>query len=142
MKKKSFIRYYLFACAMLLLLSFYPLWMGVQVVGDMIADGMVMKENYPKYIIPYTPISVAVFTGALLMPLCMKLLKRHALLGGSAYALTAFFGLEWLFEKKVVVATAETVTMLEDWQMYMCYQPPGAGGQKSLHTKRRLLWIF
>lgn len=125
MKEKSFIRYYLFACAMLLLLSFYPLWMGVQVVGDMVADGMVMKENYPKYIIPYTPISVAVFTGALLMPLCMKLLKRHALLGGSAYALTAFFGLELLFEKKVVVATAETVTVLEDWQMYMCYQPPG-----------------
>ena len=128
MKKKSFIRYYLFACVTLLLLSFYPLWMGVQVVGDMLADGMVMKENYPKYIIPYTPISVAVFTGALLMPLCMKLLKRYALLGGSAYALTAFFGLEWLFEKKVVVATAETVTVLEDWQMYMGYQPPGWWG--------------
>jgi hypothetical protein len=31
MKKKSFIRYYLFACVALLLLSFYPLWMGVQV---------------------------------------------------------------------------------------------------------------
>ena len=135
MKKKSFIRYYLFACAILLLLSFYPLWMGVQVVGDMLADGMVMKENYPKYIIPYTPISVAVFTGALLMPLCMKLLKRRALLGGSAYALTAFFGLEWLFEKKVVVATAETVTVLEDWQMYMCYQPPGGWGTETTTYK-------
>ena len=135
MKKKSFIRYYLFACAILLLLSFYPLWMGVQVVGDMLADRMVMKENYPKYIIPYTPISVAVFTGALLMPLCMKLLKRHALLGGSAYALTAFFGLEWLFEKKVVVATAETVTVLEDWQMYMCYQPPGGWGTETTTYK-------
>ena len=135
MKKKSFIRYYLFACAILLLLSFYPLWMGVQVVGDMLADGMVMKENYPKYIIPYTPISVAVFTGALLMPLCMKFLKRRALLGGSAYALTAFFGLEWLFEKKVVVATAETVTVLEDWQMYMCYQPPGGWGTETTTYK-------
>ena len=135
MKKKSFIRYYLLACVMLLLLSFYPLWMGVQVVGDMLTDGMVMKENYPKYIIPYTPISVAVFMGALLMPLCMKLLKRHALLGGSAYALTAFFGLEWLFEKKVVVATAETVTVLEDWQMYMCYQPPGGWGTETTTYK-------
>ena len=134
MKKKSFIRYYLFACVTLLLLSFYPLWMGVQVVGDMLADGMVMKENYPKYIIPYTPISVAVFTGALMIPLCVKLLKRHALLGGSAYALTAFFGLEWLFEKKVVVATAETVTVLEDWQMYMCYQPPGGWSGTEITT--------
>ena len=122
-------------CVTLLLLSFYPLWMGVQVVGDMLTDGMVMKENYPKYIIPYTPISVAVFTGALLMPLCMKLLKRHALLGGSAYALTAFLGLECLFEKKVVVATAETVTVLEDWQMYMCYQPPGGWGTETTTYK-------
>ena len=128
MKNKEFVRYYLFICLAILLLSYYPLSMGVRVIGDMIADGMVMKENYPKYIIPYTPISVAILTGVLLMPLCMKLLKRHALLGGSAYAVTAFFGLEWLFEKKVVVATAETVTVLEDWQMYMCYQPPGGWG--------------
>ena len=47
------------------------------------------------------------------------------MLGGSALSVSAFFGLEYLFEKNVVVTTAETVAKLEDWQMYMCYQPPG-----------------
>ncbi|MBR5768022.1 MAG: hypothetical protein IKX86_05065, partial [Clostridia bacterium] len=35
-----------------------------------------------------------------------------------------FFGIELLFENKVVVTSAETVTRLENWQMYMCYIPP------------------
>ena len=35
-----------------------------------------------------------------------------------------FFATELLFERKVVVTTAETVTKLEDWQMFMCYAPP------------------
>ncbi len=129
MRKKQFYRYYLFACLGVLLASYYPLSMGVRVITDMIADGMVLKENYPKYIIPYTPISVAVLMGVLLLPLCMKLLKRYALLGGSAAAVGTFFALETLFEQKVVVATAETVVVLEDWQMFMCAVPPEGWGE-------------
>lgn len=129
MKNKHFNRYYLFACLGVLLASCYPLYMGVRVIWDMIADGTVMKENYPKYIIPYTPISIAVLIGVLLLPVCMKMFKRFALLGGSAASTVAFFLVETLFEQKVVVTTAETVTKLEDWQMYMCYVPPGGWGE-------------
>lgn len=121
MKNKHFNRYYLFACLGVLLASCYPLYMGVRVIWDMIADGTVMKENYPKYIIPYTPISIAVLIGVLLLPVCMKLFKRYALLGGSAASTVAFFLFETLFEKKVVVTTVETIAKLEDWQMYMCW---------------------
>ncbi|HBR30770.1 MAG: hypothetical protein PHD46_00050 [Eubacteriales bacterium] len=129
MKNKRFIRYYLFTCHGVLIASFYPLYMGTRVVWDMISDGTVMKENYPKYIIPYTPIAVALLVGVLVLPLCMKLFKRFALIGGSALAVSTFFALETLFEKKVVVTTAETVTKLEDWQMYMCYIPPEGWGK-------------
>lgn len=131
MENKKFNKYYLFACIGVLIASYYPLSMGVRVISDMIADGAVMKENYPKYIIPYTPISIAIIMGVLLMPLCIKLLKKYALVGGASIATGVFFVIEFLFERKVVVSevTEETVTMLEDWQMYMCYVPPeGWGG--------------
>lgn len=135
MKNKRFISYYLLSCIGVLIASYYPLSMGVRVVTDMIVDGAVLKENYPKYIIPYTPMCIAIIVGALFMPLCIKLLKRFALAGGASIATGAFFALELLFEQKVVVSTklvvstAETVTKLEDWQMFMCYIPPEGWGE-------------
>lgn len=121
MKNKSFRRYYLFACIGVLIASYYPLSMGIRVITDMITEGTVMKENYPKYIIPYTPISIAIIFGMFIMPLCIKLFRKYALAGGACIATGLFFGAEFLFEKKVVVSTVETVIKLEDWQMYMCY---------------------
>ncbi len=129
MKNKLFSKYYLFSCVGVLLASCYPLSMGVSVITDMITDGTVFKENYPKYIIPYTPICLAVLIGVLIMPLCIKLFKQFALAGGSILAIGTFFALEILFEQKVVVTTAETVVKLEDWQMFMCFAPPGGWGE-------------
>ena len=129
MKSKSFNRYYLLSCLGILIASYYPLSMGVRVITDMLMNGTVMKENYPKYIIPYTPISVAIIVGVLLMPLFIRFFKQFAFAGGGVSATGIFFGLELLFEQKVVVSTAETVTKLEDWQMYMCYAPPEGWGE-------------
>lgn len=131
MKNKRFSLFLLFSCLGVLIASYYPLSMGVRVVTDMIVDGTVMKENYPKYIIPYTPISLAILVGVLLIPLWFRLFKRFALLGGSTFSVGVFAALEWLFEQKVVVTTAttETVVKLEDWQMFMCAYPPGAIGE-------------
>ncbi len=124
MKEKKLTLYWLCSLAGVIAASFYPLWMGVRVISDMIRDGSVQKENYPKYIIPYTPIAFAVILGALLVPLFVKRLKRFALLGGSALSLASFFGFELLFERKVVVTTTETVAKLADWQMYLCRVVP------------------
>ena len=129
MKNKQFRTYYLLSCIGVLIASYYPLSMGIRVITDMIVDGTVLKENYPKYIIPYTPISIAIIAGVILMPLWMKLFRRFALGGGAVSATGVFFALELLFERNVVVTTAETVTKLEDWQMYMCYIPPGGWGE-------------
>lgn len=137
MKTKAFTRYYLFSCLGVLIASYYPLSMGVRVVTDMLTTGTVLKENYPKYIIPYTPICIAVLIGVLLMPLCMKLLKKFALAGGAAAATGVFFALEVLFERWVVVTTTETVTKLADWQMFMCYIPPEALGETTTVYKTK-----
>lgn len=128
MKNKAYNRYYLFSCLGVLIASYYPLSMGVQVITDMIVDGTVQKENYPKYIIPYTPMCIAIIIGVLLMPLCIRLFKRLALAGGASIATAVFFAAELLLEQKVVVSTAETVSKLEDWQMFMCYVPPEGWG--------------
>ena len=137
MKSKSFNRYYLLSCLGVLIASYYPLSMGIRVITDMLMNGTVMKENYPKYIIPYTPISVAIIIGVLLMPPFIRLFKRFAFAGGAISATGIFFALELLFEQKVVVSTAETVTKLEDWQMYMCYVPPECWGETVTTYKKQ-----
>ena len=125
MKNKKYTHFCLLSLAAVAAASTYPLYMGIKVVCDILNDGTVMKENYPKYIIPYTPIALAVILGTLLMPLFIRLFRRCALIAGGALSLGAFFGFELLFENKIVVTAAETVVKLEDWQMFMCYQPPG-----------------
>lgn len=129
MNNKKFRRYYLFSCVGMLLASYYPLSMGVRVIADMIADGVVIKESYPKYVIPYTPICVAIIIGIFLMPVCIRLFKKFAFAGGTVMATGVFSALEWLFEEKIIVQNAETVVKLEDWQMAMCYVPPEGWGE-------------
>ena len=105
-----------------LAVSFYPLYMGTSLAADMLRDGMVLKENYPKYVIPYTPLAVSIIIGILLMPLFIRLLKRAAVFGGTAVSIAVFFGVEFWFEQHVVVTADETVARLQDWQMFMCYR--------------------
>ena len=124
MKNKKFNRYYLLSIIGILIASFYPLLMGVRVITDMIADGIVEKENYPKYIIPYTPISIALILGVLLIPVFIRLFKKYAFVGGAITSTGVFFLFELLFENKVIVEASEVVTKLEDWQMFMCAIPP------------------
>ena len=97
--KKRFLRFWLFSLAAVFAASIYPLMMGGRVVSDMLRDGTVLKENYPKYIIPYTPIAVAVILGVLLLPLFVKLMKRFAVLGGSVLSVGTFFGAVMLLHR-------------------------------------------
>jgi hypothetical protein len=125
MKNKSFIGFYVFSIIGVLLASIYPLYMGIRVVSDMISDGSVLSKNYPKYIIPYTPICLAILVGVLLMPLTIKYAKRFSLLAASMVSIGVFFASELLLEKKVIVASA-IETKLENWQMFMCAVVPSA----------------
>lgn len=119
MEKKKLRKYYLLSLAGIIIASVYPLYMGIRVVADMLTQGTVMKEDYPKYIIPYTPISLAIIVGVLLMPLIFRYAKKADLLFASAASTVVFFVSELLLESKVVVTSTASAT-LEDWQMYLC----------------------
>lgn len=121
---KKFTKYYIFVLIGTLAVSLYPLYMGFRVVYDMITEGTVYAENYPKYVIPYTPISVAVIAAVISMPLILKYAKKFSVIIASAISFAIFFASEILLESKVIVTTTVTTT-LESWQMYMCYVPPG-----------------
>ena len=126
MKNKVFNRYYLCSLAGVLIASFYPIWMGVKVVSDMICHGTVYAEDYPKYIIPYTPIALAVIIGVALMPILVRKLEKLALAAGTGISLIVFFASELMLERMVTVTRTFTgiFSTLEGWQMYMCYIPP------------------
>lgn len=116
-------KYWAFSLIGTLLISIYPLYMGFKVIYDMSTAGTVLEENFPKYIIPYTPIAIAVIVGVLVMPLLFKYVKKLSLLAASGLSLLVFFVAEFLFESKVIVTTTVSTT-LESWQMFMCYIPP------------------
>ena len=120
---QNYYRFYLFSVVGTLLASAYPLYMGAKVVVDMLRNGTVNAENYPKYVIPYTPISLAVLLGVILMPLLIRCAGRFALPSASALSVGVFFLTELLFENAVVV-TESGWSSLEGWQMFSCYIPP------------------
>lgn len=122
---KEFRRCYLIALAVVLALSVYPLQMGFRVLTDVLRLGKVMSENYPKYVIPYTPISLAVLTGTALLPLLMR--ARKPLLMASLLGTAVFFAAEIPLEN--VLVEGYVSTRLESWQMFMCYRPIATGVQ-------------
>ena len=122
MKNKTFRWFYLLSILGVTAAGFWPLWMGVRVVRDMIVQGTVMSEDYPKYIIPYLPVTLAVLIGVAILPLCLRAWGKYAQAGASAIGLGIFFASELLLENLVIV-TGTVMTKLESWQMFMCYVP-------------------
>lgn len=117
---KTLRRCWLICLLIVLALSVYPLMMGARVLVDVIRYGVIESINYPKYVIPYTPISLAVLMGVLVMPWFIRRMRRPVL-AGSALALAVFFACELLLEN--VMVRGWVTTRLESWQMFMCYQP-------------------
>jgi len=120
-------RYWLLSLGIVVLLSFYPLLMGGQVLWDYLREGHVMAEDYPKYVIPYTPIALALIASVAVLPLAVKACKRHALPVVTLFGLGCFLLAEVLFER-VVVFEAGELTEVGAWQAYMCYATPEAMG--------------
>lgn len=115
--------YWVLALLGTLAISAYPIYMGVKVLRYMTMYGFVPQKNYPKYIIPYTPVAIAVMVAVCLMPVLFQKLKKYPLFTASGLALIVFFVTELLFENKVIVNGTKQ-TKLESWQMYMCYVSP------------------
>lgn len=128
MENKTFSKYYLFSLLGVLLASCYPIYMGISVIVDMIRYGTVYAENYPKYIIPYTPIALALLVCVALIPVALKYFEKYALLFGTVISTVLFFVFEFILERAVTVTRTVTgiFSTLEDWQMFMCYVPPNS----------------
>lgn len=128
MENKTFRKYYLFSLLGVLLASCYPIYMGISVIVDMIRYGTVYAENYPKYIIPYTPIAFALLVCVALIPVALKYFEKYALLFGTVISTVLFFVFEFILERAVTVTRTVTgiFSTLEDWQMFMCYVPPNS----------------
>lgn len=128
MENKTFRKYYLFSLLGVVLASCYPIYMGISVIVDMIRYGTVYAENYPKYIIPYTPIALALLVCVALIPVALKYFEKYALLFGTVISTVLFFVFEFILERAVTVTRTVTgiFSTLEDWQMFMCYVPPNS----------------
>lgn len=122
-RQKAFQKYWLFALLGTLAVSGYPIYMGITVLRSMALYGFVPQRNYPKYIIPYTPVAIAVIVVVCLMPFLILKLKKYPLLTASGIAMAVFYAAELLFEQKVIV-NGTLSAKLERWQMFMCYVSP------------------
>lgn len=125
MSNKRYWQLYLCISAGVIAASFYPIYMGIKVVGEMLRSGAVPVESYPKYVIPYTPIAIALILGVLLIPVFQTLSRRMDFLWGAIFSTGIFFAAERLMETKIIVRGDELV-LLEGWQMSLCYVPPEA----------------
>jgi hypothetical protein len=97
--------------------------MGVLAVTDYIRKGSIDVANYPKYIIPYTPICIALIIAAALMPVILRFFKRFALPVISLLGVGVFLISEILLENMVIM-TSITRVKLESWQLMMCIATP------------------
>ena len=119
----AFKKYYIFCLIGTLAAASYPIYMGIYVISEMLTNGSVREEHYPKYIIPYVPIALAVIVAVALMPLLTKTIKKFLFTVVSGIALSVFFLSELLLESQVIVSST-VITKLESWQMFMCYVHP------------------
>ena len=114
---KELRRCWLICLVIVLALSAYPLMMGARVLGDVVRYGMVSSANYPKYVIPYTPISLAAIVGVLVIPWFIRRMRRP-MLAAAVLALIVFFASEFALENVMVGSN----TMAE-WQTFLCIRP-------------------
>jgi len=116
-------KFYLLSLLALILTSLYPIYMGVVTLGRYFQNGSIDVADYPKYIIPYTPICIALIVSAALMPLVFKVFKRYTLPVVSVLGTLLFFASEFGFEQIKVIE--DYVEMpLESWQLSLCMATP------------------
>ena len=120
MENKLYIKYYCIALAGLIAVCAYPIYMGITVIVETCVNGYVRVEDYPKYVIPYTPIAIALIAGVAVIPLVQKFFKKFDMLVGAYFSVAVFFVAERLFETEVKVAEVG----LESWQMSLCWVSP------------------
>lgn len=115
--------FYLLSLISIVTVSAYPLYMGAATLSNFLKKGYINTAEYPKYIIPYTPICVALIVSISLMPLIFRLFKRYALAVASLLAILIFFTTEAGFEN-IRVIEGNMEMPLQSWQLSLCMATP------------------
>jgi hypothetical protein len=97
--------------------------MGLVTLGSYMQNGFIDAADYKKYIIPYTPICIALIISTALMPLIFKLFKRYTLPAVSFLGTALFFASEFGFEH-IKVIEGYVKMPLESWQLSLCMATP------------------
>lgn len=116
-------KFYLVSLLTVVVASIYPIYMGVVTLSSYLQNGSINVADYPKYIIPYTPICIALITSIALMPLIFKLCKRYTLPVVSVLGTVVFFATEFGFEQIKVIEGYVKIP-LEVWQLSLCVATP------------------
>ncbi len=116
--------YYFLSLVVVFLLSFYPLTMGVRILVAYIHQGYIDAADYPKYVIPYTPIAIALMVSVALLPIVIRFCKKFALLVVSILSVGLFLASEILFENITVFSAKEGAVDIGSWQAAMCIATP------------------
>jgi len=139
MKNKEYRSFYLISLALIVLLSAYPIYMGVKIAAEYLANGYVFDIDYPKYVIPYTPMCIAIIVSAAIIPLLYRYARRATQMISSALGVVVFLALEHLFEQIDVLPTkaiAQGLTNplippihidsvpVDSWQLGLCIATP------------------
>lgn len=124
--RKNYNKFYICSLIALLIVSIYPIIMGIKAVSDMITQGYLLYYDYPKYLIPYVPIAVTVIFSVLIMPKVQKLSKKKDFLIISGISTVFFLVLERICETQILIQTEASAQsyIAESWQMTLCYVPP------------------
>jgi hypothetical protein len=98
--------------------------MGVIMLCGFLQNGGINAADYPKYIIPYTPICIALIICTALLPLVFKQLKKIAFLLLSIFGAGLFLLFEIMFEQITVFSIKKGITDVGSWQTYLCIATP------------------
>ena len=123
MSDSRYRRFYWCSLLMIAAVSVYPIFMGVKVFLLYLAEGMVPVEDYPKYVIPYTPMCIALILVTAVYPLLYRRFRGKALPVASVLGIILFFIGERGFERIPVLEGYEQLP-LESWQYALCYATP------------------
>ena len=115
---------YVISLLAVLLVSVYPIYMGAVKLWSYFQNGGLDVADYPKYIIPYTPICIALITCTAILPIIFNLCKKFALPILSAMGVIIFLGAETGFEQVAVFTDLSSKMKIETWQMLSCVMTP------------------
>lgn len=125
--KRKYISFYLASLFLILAASAYPVYMGAKTMLYYMSEGAIKAEVYPKYVIPYAPMCIAIIFAALLLPLFYRLFKWHSLWVTTVFGVLVFLAGEMFFEQIKVITGYETEFLpVSSWQMSLCAATPEA----------------